>query len=60
VIPFIRDDDRLQQFIEDRGASYLVTFPDWYPHLAQAPVFARVFQGSSILSPQHLTVYTVH
>ncbi len=59
VIPFIRDEDRLQQFIADRHASYLVTFPDWYPHLAQAPVFAQVFQGRSSLSPQHLTVYTV-
>jgi hypothetical protein len=34
VIPFIRDEDRLAQYLEEEGADYLVTFPDWYPALS--------------------------
>ncbi len=57
VIPFMRDEDRLRQLIEARHASYLVTFPDWYPHLPDALGFVPMFQGSSPFSAQHLTVY---
>jgi hypothetical protein len=34
VIPFIRDEARLAAYITERGADYLMTFPDWYPQLA--------------------------
>lgn len=33
VIPFIRDEDRLADFLDRHGAEYLVTFPGWYPSL---------------------------
>jgi len=33
VIPFIRDEARLAAYLDERGADYLVTFPDWYPLL---------------------------
>lgn len=59
VIPIIRDEDQLRRLIEARRASYLVTFPDWYPLLTRAPVFTVVFSGDSAFSPQHLTVYAV-
>lgn len=41
VIPFIRDEARLAQYLEENKASYLVTFPDWYPELVdqRIPVF---------------------
>lgn len=33
VIPFIRDETRLAEYLDAQGADYLVTFPEWYPEL---------------------------
>jgi len=33
VIPFIRDQARLLEFIIEQDADYLVTFPSWYPEM---------------------------
>ncbi len=33
VVPFIRDQDRLLDFVIAQGADYLVTFPSWYPQM---------------------------
>jgi hypothetical protein len=35
VIPFIRDEARLAQYLDQKEVDYLVTFPDWYPQLVQ-------------------------
>jgi hypothetical protein len=35
VIPFIRDEAVLFDFIIARRADYLVTFPSWYPEMTQ-------------------------
>ncbi len=35
VIPFIRDEAKLLAFSQAQQASYLVTFPSWYPTLTQ-------------------------
>ncbi len=35
VIPFIRDETRLAQFLDKQGVEYLVTFPGWYPKLVK-------------------------
>jgi len=35
VIPFIRDEALLAEFLDARQAEYLVTFPKWYPDLVQ-------------------------
>jgi len=56
VIPFIRDEDRLAEWITNRGASYLVTFPSWYPRLTQnlMPIyvsggrFSQAFEGENM------------
>ena len=42
VIPFIRDEDRLREWLTAAGAEYLVTFPGWYPALAR-PLGPAVF-----------------
>lgn len=34
VIPFIRDEERLGDYLDSHEATHLITFPDWYPHLA--------------------------
>lgn len=41
VIPFIRDEEKLAQFLNDQGAEYLIAFPEFYPLLSQwaDPVF---------------------
>lgn len=36
VIPFIRDDVKLAQFLDQQQADYLMTFPNWYPGLTAA------------------------
>jgi hypothetical protein len=35
VIPFIRDEARLAQYLDQEQVRYLVTFPDWYPQLVR-------------------------
>jgi hypothetical protein len=57
VIPFIRDEPRLNSLIRQRGARYLVAFPAWYPHLVSQPSLAPVFSGNAQGAPEHLTVY---
>jgi hypothetical protein len=41
VIPFIRDEERLAQFLDEQDVSYLIAFPEFYPLLDQwaDPVF---------------------
>jgi hypothetical protein len=41
VIPFIRNETRLADFLQQQNADYLVTFPGWYPQLVRGldPVF---------------------
>lgn len=36
VIPFIRDEAALLEFSRRSGASYLVTFPSWYPTMTES------------------------
>jgi hypothetical protein len=33
VIPFIRDEPKLAEYLNQRGANYLIAFPDFYPLL---------------------------
>lgn len=35
VIPFIRDQEQLAEYLDEQGADYLVTFPSWYPEMVQ-------------------------
>lgn len=37
VIPFIRDEDRLLTYLEEKKVDYFVTFPSWYPKIAHSP-----------------------
>lgn len=43
IIPIIRDEAALWQFMQAHGAAYLVTFPSWYPQLSQNPALTRQF-----------------
>jgi hypothetical protein len=59
VIPFIRDETRLREFLDGQQVDYLVTFPGWYEHLTEGkPV---VYQSRGKFAPQaggeNMTVY---
>jgi hypothetical protein len=45
VIPFIRDEEKLAQFLDDRNVSYLITFPEFYPLLSELGQPAYITNG---------------
>ncbi len=51
VIPFIRDEKQLADYIEEMGANYFMTFPgpDWYPHLIT--IGESIYQSNGQFSP---------
>lgn len=63
VIPIIRDEAALFDFIKARRADYLVTFPSWYPELTQNPKLTRLYSTDSPYAPQlggdNMTVYKI-
>jgi hypothetical protein len=63
VIPVIRDQDRLIETILDRRASYLVTFPSWYPAMVQHPSLTPVYpvETQALQETGHdpMTVYRI-
>ncbi len=50
VIPFIRDEAKLKDYINTKEIDYLVTFPNWYPQLTH--LRPTVYQSGGIYSPQ--------
>lgn len=44
VIPFIRDESRLRDYLFARNATFVVVFPNWYSTLTTDPRFVPVFQ----------------
>ena len=59
VIPFIRDEKRIADYLDERGVSYLVTFPDWYSSLTAGltPVFTTGAPYAPSLGGTNMTVY---
>lgn len=59
VIPIIRDEAALREFLNEQGADYLMTFPNWYPMLVQEAQIVYETEGS--FSPrsggENMTVY---
>jgi hypothetical protein len=49
VIPFIRDESRLGNFLDEHSADYLVTFPGWYPDLVVRSIL--IYQTNQEFSP---------
>ena len=58
VIPFIRDEKRLAQFLDERNVMYLIAFPDFYPELSELaePVFVTNGIGPD-LGGENMIVY---
>jgi hypothetical protein len=59
VIPFLRDQTRLEAYMYARGADYLVTFPSWYPDLVAgaSPVFQTDSPASLRVDHENMAVY---
>jgi hypothetical protein len=59
VIPFLRDEDKITAYLDARGVTYLVTFPDWYQHLTSSlnPVFTTAAPFAPALGQENMTVY---
>jgi hypothetical protein len=58
VIPFIRDEARLTEYVDASGADYLVTFPSWYPELVNGRTI--VYQAGQTDFPfeEDLSIYS--
>lgn len=59
VIPFIRDETRLTDYLNDRGADYLIAFPDFYPKLTRD--LEKVYTSDSSFAPmfsqENMTIF---
>jgi hypothetical protein len=59
VVPFIRDEARLASFLDERGADYLIAFPEFYPRLVldAEPVFSTDGAFAPGFNAQNMVVY---
>lgn len=61
VIPFIRDEKLLLNFLEENEVAYFVSFPSWYPHLVLdsrfVPVYRSPFPWSRAAGGEPVVVY---
>ncbi len=61
VIPIIRDETALLEFMRENQAEYLVTFPSWYPEITQSPGLVEIYTTHSPWAPpaggDNMTVY---
>jgi hypothetical protein len=59
VIPFIRNEDRLKEYLTEKGVNYLVTFPSWYPELVRgaAPIYQTQGLIGPLLGNENMAVY---
>jgi hypothetical protein len=55
VIPFIRDEQKLARFLDEKGVSLLVVFPDWYEHLSEGKPILYTTKGT--YSNENITIY---
>lgn len=59
VIPFLRDEQALAEFLHRRGAQYLITFPDWYPTLTASlqPMYVTASPYAPMFGEMNMAVY---
>lgn len=59
VIPFIRDETRLAEYLYEQQVDYLIIFPDWYPQLAEIgePVFSTGSEITRQLGSSNMAIY---
>src|SRR3990172_5754809 len=59
VIPILRDESSLAQYLDRNGADYLMTFPGWYPELTRGaqPIFKTAAPYSPAAGGENMVVY---
>jgi arabinofuranosyltransferase len=59
VIPFLRNETRLADYLAEKRVNYLVAFPDWYPQLTSnlSIVFSTGAPYSRVFGEQNMAVY---
>lgn len=59
VIPFLRDENALADYLDQQAADYLVTFPAWYPRLVRQArrVYTTEGRFSPALGGENMAVY---
>ena len=59
VIPFIRNEAQLREFLQKKKVNYLVTFPNWYPELVEQAELIFSTQGSfsPAMGGENMSVY---
>ncbi len=59
IIPIIRDEARLTAYLDQQGATYLMTFPEWYPTLTSGlePVFTSDGTFSPGAGGENIVIY---
>ncbi len=59
VVTFIRNQDQVAKYLDERGVSYLVTFPSFYPELASRhePVFSINGFCTSSSGAENICIY---
>jgi xanthosine utilization system XapX-like protein len=61
VIPFMRDEEELNLYLEQVGADYLMTFPNWYPRLTAER--RAIFVTGAMFSPrqggENMAIYAI-
>jgi hypothetical protein len=62
VIPFIRDESKLSEYLNAKAAKYLMTFPDWYPDLVRElpPLYITNGEFSPAAGGENMVVYRWH
>lgn len=50
VIPFIRDEEKLAMYLDEKNVDLLMTFPDWYPKLTRGKKI--IYTTGSVFSPK--------
>jgi hypothetical protein len=50
VIPFIRDEPAIGNYLDTQNANYLITFPGWYPYLTSRA--SLIYSTDGFFSPQ--------
>lgn len=59
VIPFIRDEPQLAAYLNEKGADYLIAFPEFYPQLSEG--MEQVFSTNSVITQtygrQNMVIY---
>ncbi len=64
VIPFMRDEGKLAEWLDAEGADYVMTFPGWYTTLLLSPQAEQVYTSAGTASQQaggeNMAVYQWH